>query len=250
MLNRLSTGWKRGKVIIQASFPWYDLPSVQWANDVLWRATGYPGELNRSQAASELWSDSELLVTQACGLDLFLSDAPIEPIASPVFDLDCEAGMYFSYIVCNVKSRAKRKVAAVNSLSSRSGWSALLSRCSPQRVVVTGSHQASLEALTNGLADVAAIDAVTWSIIKRDAPVKLVGLEIVERSSDAPSPPYVVRRGVDPNKILSKLQAAFESASSTDAKKALIIKSIIPVNRDNYLSILAEYNAVSRSLLD
>ena len=141
-----------------ASFPWYDFPSVQWANDRVWEATGYPGELNRHQTLSELWHDPDLLVTQACGLDLFLSEAPIEPVASPVFDLDCEAGMYFSHIVGNVNGR----VAAVNSLSSRSGWSALLSICTPQRVVVTGSHQASLEALRVGIADVAAIDAVTW----------------------------------------------------------------------------------------
>ena len=154
-----------------ASFPWYDFPSVQWANDSLWEATGYPGELNRHQTVSELWHDPDLLVTQACGLDLFLSEAPIEPVASPVFDLDCEAGMYFSHIVGNVNGR----VAAVNSLSSRSGWSALLSICTPQRVIVTGSHQASLEVLKNGIADVAAIDAVTWSIIERDTPAKVAG---------------------------------------------------------------------------
>ena len=240
-------GWW-SKIIVQASFPWYDLPSVQWANDVLWRATGYTGELNRHQAVSALWVDPELLVTQACGLDLFLTDAPIEPIASPVFDLDCAAGMYFSYIIRKVKGKWNGKlngsVAAVNSFSSRSGWSALLSRLNPQRVIVTGSHQTSIEALKNGVVDVAAIDAVTWSILERDAPAKLAGLEIVDRSSDAPSPPYVVRRGVDPEKVFRKLQVAFDSPSSSDAKKALILKSIIPAQRDDYLAILAEYDAV------
>jgi hypothetical protein len=183
----------------------------------LWQATGYPGKLNRHQAVSDLWHDPDLLVTQACGLDLFLSEAPIEPVAAPVFDLDCEAGMYFSYIVGNVDGR----VAAVNSLSSRSGWLALLSICTPQRVVVTGSHQASLEALKNGVADVAAIDAVTWSIIERDAPAKVAGLEIVERSSEAPSPPYVVRSGIDREDVFRSLHNAFESPGSIDSKKAL-----------------------------
>ena len=226
-----------------ASFPWYDFPSVQWANDSLWEATGYPGELNRHQTVSELWHDPDLLVTQACGLDLFLSEAPIEPVASPVFDLDCEAGMYFSHIVGNVNGR----VAAVNSLSSRSGWSALLSICTPQRVVVTGSHQASLEVLKNGIADVAAIDAVTWSIIERDTPAKVAGLEIVERSSEAPSPPYVVRRGVDREEVFRSLNSALESPASIDAKKALLIKGIIPTQRHHYFPILTEYEAIRDS---
>jgi len=225
-----------------ASFPWYDLPSVQWANDVLWQATGYPGRLGRHQAASDLWFDSDLLVTQACGLDLFLSEAPIEPIAAPVFDLDCEAGMYYSYIVGNVKGR----VAAVNSFSSRSGWSALLSICSPQRVIVTGSHQASLEALQTGVADVAAIDAVTWSIIERDAPTKLAGLKIIERSSEAPAPPYVVRRGVDRDDIFRALRTALDSPASIDAKKALFLKDVIPAQRNDYLPILDEYKTVRK----
>jgi hypothetical protein len=226
-----------------ASFPWYDLPSVRWANDSLWQATGYPGKLNRHQAVSDLWHDPDLLVTQACGLDLFLSGAPIEPVAAPVFDLDCEAGMYFSYIVGNVNGR----VAAVNSLSSRSGWSALLSICTPQRVVVTGSHQASLEALKNGIADVAAIDAVTWSIVERDAPAKVAGLEIVERSSEAPSPPYVVRRGVDRGDVFRSLNSALESPGSINAKKALLIKGIIPIRRHHYFPILTEYKTVRDS---
>ncbi len=226
-----------------ASFPWYDLPSVQWANDSLWEATGYPGELNRHQAVSDLWHNPDLLVTQACGLDLFLSEAPIDPVAAPVFDLDCEAGMYFSYIVGNVKG----SVAAVNSLSSRSGWSALLTICKPQKIVVTGSHQASLEALKNGLADVAAIDAVTWSIIERDAPATLAGLKIVEQTSAAPSPPYVVRRGVDRENVFRSLNSALESPGSIDAKNALFLKGIIPAQRHYYFPILTEYKTVRDS---
>lgn len=228
-----------------ASFPWYDLPSVQWANDSLWRATGYPGELKRDRTTSELWHDPDLLVTQACGLDLFLSEAPIEPIAAPVFDLDCDAGMYFSYIVGNINGR----VAAVNSLSSRSGWSALLTKCTPQRVVVTGSHRASLAALRSGTADVAAIDAVTWSIIKRDSPAEISGLEIADRSSDAPSPPYVVRRGVDHENVFRSLHTAIGLAESLNAKSALRVKDITPVQRCHYFPIQDEYTGIRNSVL-
>ncbi len=190
---------------------------------------------------TDLWFEPDLLVSQACGLDLFLSAAPIEPVASPVFDLDCEPGMYFSHIVGNVDGR----VAAVNSLSSRSGCSALLSTCSPSSVLVTGSHLASLEAIRTGRADLAAIDAVTWRIIARDEPEKIAGISIVARSGDAPSPPFVVRRGTDRDVVLQALRRALGSPESNDAKEALVMKGIIPAQRDDYLPVLDEYNAVS-----
>lgn len=225
-----------------ASFPWYDLRSVQWANDVLWRATELPGEFSRHRAAADVWHDPDLLVTQACGLDLFLSGAPIEPVAAPVFDLDCEAGMYYSYIVGNVRGR----IAAVNSLSSRSGYSALLSVCCPDQVKITGSHVASLAAIKAGHAEVAAIDAVTWSILARDMPGSLTGLEIVERSTAAPSPPYVVRRGGDREDVFRSLFKALVSPDSILAKRALFLNDIVPVQKKDYFPILTEYESVVR----
>ena len=82
-----------------SAFPWYDLPAVHWANEAIWRATGLPGRFVHNPDVKDLWRSPSLLVTQACGLDLFLAEAPIEPIAVPVFDLDCRDGDYFSYLV-------------------------------------------------------------------------------------------------------------------------------------------------------
>jgi len=225
-----------------ASFPWYDLPSVQWANEALWRATGFPGKLIRHRAARDLWYDPDLLVTQACGLDLFLSDAPIEPVAAPVFDLDCEAGVYYSYIVGNMRG----SVAAVNSLSSRSGYTALLTVCNPEKVIVTGSHIASLGAIQAGHAEVAAIDAVTWSILARDNPGCLTGLEVVERSAVCLSPPYVVKSDADRENMFVCLRRAVLSPASMLARKALFLKDVLPVQKHDYLPILTEYESVVR----
>ena len=142
-----------------ASFPWYDLPSVQWANDTIWRATGFACELDRTTPHVEQLHASDLVVTHTCGLDLFVTDAPIEPLLAPVFDLpDCDEGCYFSYLVGEPRGR----IAAVNSTSSRSGMSALLTLATPEELIFTGSHTASIDALQAGLADLACIDAVTW----------------------------------------------------------------------------------------
>ncbi|MEQ9452264.1 MAG: PhnD/SsuA/transferrin family substrate-binding protein [Pseudomonadales bacterium] len=220
-----------------ASFPWYDLPSVQWANDALWHASGLPGELDHHSSAACLWYHDELLVSQACGLDLFLSSAPLVPIAAPVFELDCEPGHYYSYIVGDPEG----KVAAVNSSSSRSGYSVLLSVCTPRDVLLTGSHVESLAAVRSGRAEVAAIDAVTWHILARDTPELIRGVEICTRSCSAPAPPYVIRQGTTADEVWSGLVRAYASSAATSARQALLLRDIVAVEKRDYLPVWAEY---------
>lgn len=219
-----------------ASLPWYDLPSVQWANDVIWRATGLPGKLDRTMAPVDQWRANDLAVTNACGLDLFLTNAPIEPVLAPVFELpDCDAGCYYSYLIGQPDGR----VAAVNSMSSRSGMSALLTVALPETFVVTGSHTASIDAVQRGLADLACIDAVTWHILERDEPSRLVGLRIRERTAAAPAPPYVVRKGA--RDVVEPLTAAMVDPSTLEARRALLLRGVKAVTIDDYTPISEEY---------
>ena len=223
-----------------ASFPWYDLPSVQWANDAIWEATGIPGDLERTMPVADQWRARNLLVSQSCGLDLFVTDAPIDPVLAPVFDLDCAAGRYFSYLV---RSAALSAPAAVNSLSSRSGLSTLLAAFRPRALLVTGSHRGSIEALQRGAASVASIDAVSWHILERDDPGRLEGLTVVERSAPAPSPPYVVRRGTGES-VAERLRDALDQDCTRFARRALYLRSVVPVTRDSYRAVQAEYECV------
>ncbi len=224
-----------------ASFPWYDLPSVQWANDALWQSCGQPGALNRRMPIEAQWRDPDLFVTQACGLDLFLSDAPIEAVAAPVFDLDCQPGSYYSYIV----GTRRTGTAAVNSVTSRSGCSALLSHCEPDELLITGSHLLSIEAIRAHRADVAAIDAVTWHIIARDEPHRLSGIRILERTSEAPSPPFVTHRGGDREGVFDALQRAFLSPRTLPARQALLLRDVTTTRLADYQSVHEEYLAVA-----
>lgn len=226
-----------------ASFPWYDLPSVRWANDVLWQATGLRGQLDRTTTPDAQWRADDLVVSQACGLDLFVNDAPIEPVLAPVFDLDCPPGHYFSYLVAAHEVRPGG-CAAVNALSSRSGFSALLSVCTPRSLLVTGSHEASLSAVRRRAADVACIDAVTWHILERDAPARIEGLDVLERTSSAPAPPYVVRRNGQRDRLVQLLTAAMEDPATRLARRALLLRGVIPVTRADYAPVLTEYRAV------
>lgn len=228
-----------------ASFPWYDLPSVRWANDALWQAMGLGGALDRATPVEAQWRAEDLVVSQACGLDLFLADAPIEPVLAPVLDLDCEEGFYYSYLV-----GSRDGIAAVNSLSSRSGLSALLTVCEPRSLIVTGSHAASLAAVREGSADMASIDAVTWHILERDVPSSVRGLDVLERTPAAPAPPYVVRRAGRRDALAPLITAAMQEPATLPARQALLIQGVMPVTIDDYASVLAEYRAVADRIPD
>lgn len=107
-----------------AAFPWYDLPSVRWANDVLWKATGLGGKLDRDTPPDAQWRFEDLVVSQGCGLDLFLRDAPIEPVLAPVFDLDCEEGTYYGYLTpdgCTATNSVSVKATAAGRRSFAPG---------------------------------------------------------------------------------------------------------------------------------
>lgn len=226
---------------MRSGFHWYDLPSVRWANDLIWRATGLPGEYDRETDVFSLWHSSELLVTQACGLDLYLSNAHIQPIAAPIFDLDCDEGKYYSHIVGNRSGR----VAAVNAMSSRSGLSALLTLCRPEELLITGSHVSSLSLVQSGQADVAAIDAVTWKILERSASHLLADIQIVDRTAPAPSPPFVVGHPGLVEDTFNGLVRAFESVDTIDARKALCLEGLIPAQKSDYDSVLVEYRSIT-----
>ena len=225
--------------VLTASFPWYDLPSVRWANDALWRATGLPGELNRSRPACDHWLSPDLVISQACGLDLFLSDAPIEPVLVPILDLDCEPGHYYSYLI----GTATPSVAAVNSLTSRSGLSALLGVTQPESLLVTGSHRASIEAVRRGSADCACIDAVTWHILERDEPDEVAGISIIDRTSAAPAPPFVIRES-GLRFAVNALVSAMAKPETYAARRALLMRGVKPTSKEAYASVHLEYQAI------
>ncbi|MEQ8859156.1 MAG: PhnD/SsuA/transferrin family substrate-binding protein [Pseudomonadales bacterium] len=227
-----------------ASFPWYDLPSVRWANDLLWQAMEVPGELDRETPLHEQWRARDLVISQMCGLDLFLIDAPVEPVLAPVFDIDCEPGYYYSYLIGSPRGR----VAAVNSLTSRSGLSALLTICEPESLALTGSHTASLAAVRSGRADVACIDAVIWHILERDAPERIGGIAVVERTPIAPAPPYVVRKSGPRERITSLLEAALADSATLRARQALLLQGVERVTLADYRLVLSEYQSVAGRL--
>ena len=231
------------------SLPWYDLPSARRALDDFWsilrdalHAKGVerlPLELERTAPLKTQWSHPELLLSQCCGLDLFTpATRLVVPVGRPVFsDLPCEPGDYFSYVV-KASGRASENTTciAINSASSRSGCTALLGwlkdrAWTPQRTLISGSHQASADLLRRGLADVAAIDAHSWGLIGRE------GLEIIGQTTEAPTPPFISHFRCDvPQAVL--LRALQEGVARGGRKVGM--SEVVPADITVYRSLADE----------
>ncbi len=227
------------------SLPWYDTPGSAARIDAFWqvlrrelglRLPVVPVELDRVRPLSVQWRDPCLLLSQCCGPDL---DAPglnaLVPLVRPVFsDLDCTPGDYFSYIV-RKQGEATGSRAAINSVTSQSGFYSLKSwlhgrssdtpKLNVSMARVTGSHQASIDALRRGDADIAAIDAHSWSLLNR------TGIDIIDRTSSAPTPPFVCHERTCTSSVDT---VAALSAAIRQAGDLLAISGLIETSRKDY----------------
>ena len=249
-----------------ASLPWYDLPPLQPKLDAFWSVLRnelhqlsaplfsgplpLPDTLNRHTPLVEQWSDSGLLLSQCCGPDLFTPQAEgLVPIARPVFgDLMCTPGQYFSYIV-SASGREpdsqwfkdhKRNDSArfvINSASSRSGCTALFewagtNRIGCDKVLLSGAHADSLDYLRRGVADLAAIDAHSWPLLNSR------GITIIGRSTEAPTPPFVMHRS---SAISAELMREALLGAIQQAGAAINIEAVISTDRQTYQPIPAPW---------
>ncbi len=222
-----------------ASLPWYDQAASQRANDEFWQVLrgemqsfgieGVPTRLDRATPVSEQWRSQFLIVSQCCGLDLFAGKS-LTPIGRPVFsDLNCEPGEYFSYIVSATEPLKYERVV-INSPHSHSGCTALFNwmdshGISPTEVLISGSHELSLSRIQSGAADLAAIDAHSWSRLSHE------GIKILDQSPEAPSPPFVCT--TDNSKVIFD---CLENAIG-QAGQLIGVTQIIPASIDTYKSM-------------
>ena len=172
-----------------AALPMYDWEEVRPATDLLWahlrdalRAEGLeaPDTLDRSTAHDAGWARPDLLLGQICNLPYRAAfRGKVHRLGAMDYDLpDCPPGHYRSVIVCRAEHAALplagllTRPAAYNDALSQSGWGGLWMLAqdmgvSPDPVLRTGAHRASIEAVAEGRADLAAIDAVTWRLATR-----------------------------------------------------------------------------------
>jgi len=203
-----------GGVPAIAALPMYDWPELRRETDRWWDRlreslldSGFPAprHLDRANPAEILWRDERLLLAQSCGLPFVTELAgKVSLIGTPAYDIECGAGSYYSVIVVRADSRLQSldhvggARLAYNNRHSQSGYAALAHALAERPVrpkpfdssVPTGSHRASIRAVADGRADIAAIDAVTWQIALRHEEVT-DRLRILALTDPTPGLPFV-----------------------------------------------------------
>ena len=237
-----------------ASLAMYPFIHLQPAYDRLWDAVRQQLSFAAPPLSWDVPADAacrrdDLLVGQTCGWPLITELAPSVQVIG-TFDCDVDGaidGTYRSVLVSahdqplsEILARAELSVAA-NSPDSLSGWISLLVVAASSEVELTavewtGSHAASVEAVRQGRADLASIDAVSWAHLAD------TGLSVVGHGPRVPCLPLVSSGsfGVD---VVDQLRRAFDSVVSSPpmAEVCAMLRIRGFVSRQ-----LADYEALSQ----
>lgn len=232
-----------------ATLPMYDRPETAAANDRFW-------ELIRShlaQAPDTLtrgdfhWLAPNLVLSQTCSLPYRSAlQGGVTIVATPVHNLPCPAGTYFSVVVTRKDDdrselgefRDARLV--INSPLSQSGWASIDEMANDAgfrftSVLESGSHEESAKRVASGHADICAIDAVSWEMIKKwDSAAEK--LKVIAETPPTPALPYITAMDRDPAPIQEALVSAVHELSPDD-QEALCLIDMTYVPADHYITM-------------
>jgi ABC-type phosphate/phosphonate transport system substrate-binding protein len=234
-----------------ASLPMYDLTEIRSATDGFWAAIAaslaVDIPLTRDTNWAAPWTNPNLLFSQTCGYPFTHQFAgQLTYLATPHYNADGCAGAHYRSIIfarsLQPLEAFRHHTAAINTPDSMSGMLALKLVFETlgdlpffSRTIETGSHVASLKAVSNHQADVCAIDCVTVALLRRHRPRAFDNLVEIARSPSVPGLPYVTRA-----KNLTELRKAVDTAVHTEHARALLIKdvSVLPANAYQQILVL------------
>jgi ABC-type phosphate/phosphonate transport system substrate-binding protein len=247
-----------------ASLGMYDFPFIAEANARLWAAigsylrsagVGAPTALDPAEASS-LWTSPGLIFGQTCGYPLVtaLRDR-VTLVATPIYSFDgCDGPNYCSFVVTSARS-AKRSLAgfegaraAINARDSNSGMNLFRGLLAPiargrpmfSEVIVTGSHTASLAAVAEGAADLAAIDCVTYALLRRGRPELFEGVATIARTQSSPGLPFVINAELGKSlaaAVRVALFAALKDPELADAREAIGLTGAAILGEGDYRKV-------------
>ncbi|MEL7115662.1 MAG: PhnD/SsuA/transferrin family substrate-binding protein [Pseudomonadota bacterium] len=245
-----------------ASLPMYDRPETAAANDRLWDRIKHnycaagpddetlhpPERLDRETGLWDTWLDQQLFLSQTCGLPYRAKlHGQVTLLGTPVHDVpQTPEGSYYSVLVVRAsddrESLAAYKGAciAVNDGLSQSGWAAPLAHAALHNIefgsfLLTGGHAASAKAVADGKAEIAALDAVTWTMIQRWDRCA-AHLRVLDRTAPTPALPYITARGVNTDTIRTALSQAIQDLAPAD-RETLCLKGLTVINPRHYLAL-------------
>ena len=166
-------------------------------------------------------------------------------VAAPIF-----AGhggpVYHSAIVTRAGGPPSLRAAldtrlAVNEIESWSGFHGLkahVERSFPgawfRDHAVTGSHRASIQAVTDRKCDIAAIDITVWEHVVAVEPESVANLRVIDRTADWPAPPFSLSSYLGLERR-NRLTAALHAIGSSEMPS---LDGVVPVDPDLYRGMM------------
>jgi ABC-type phosphate/phosphonate transport system substrate-binding protein len=245
-----------------ANLGMYPFPEIRWAYDRFWEAVHdrvpwVPPVLDWDVDLHGSWLRDDLVVGHTCGWPLVTQLGDRVRVVGTFVAATPEAGTseadrhsYRSVLMARRPGEAADfagSVAAVNSFDSLSGWiSLLLAVHGPGArwqgdVVTTGAHVDSLRALSDGRADIASIDSVTLSLVRRLMPDLVDDLVTVGTGPMVPCLP-VITAATTTDQQLHDLRVALVDAVFDPlvepAARAMCTTGFVPLDIDTYVPLL------------
>lgn len=240
-----------------ASLPMYDRPELRAETDRYWslirqelaaRGIDAPDALRRGDAVlMPHWESADLVLSQTCGFPYRARlHGQVELVGTPDFGNEgCAPGHYRSILIARAGD-PRRTFAdfdgarlAYNDGLSQSGWAAPVNHAASRGVrlfagVETGSHRASFHAVAEGRADLAAIDALTWTLISDFDDTS--GVRVVGATDPTPALPYITAKGRDAAAIFDAVAAAIDRLPAADRAR-LHLRGIVRIPAAEYLAV-------------
>ena len=212
----------------------YDFPWTATANDALWASISArlvdagvraPARLDRGGDLAALWLHPGLIFGQTCGYPYVtaLKDS-VTLIAAPEYSFPgCDGASHRSFLIRRATdsrislNEFRGAIAALNAHDSNSGMNLFRATIAPiarrapffSSIVVTGSHEASVEAIADGRADLASIDCVSFALLERGRPELVARVAVVTESAASPTLPFIASASLPAQTIAAVCEALF-----------------------------------------
>jgi len=245
-----------------AVLPMYDFPWTAAANDALWAAMALrldeagveaPKALTRAGDLDAQWRDPRLVFGQTCGYPYVtrLKDS-VALIAAPAYDFPgCDDVCHRSFVIRRASdprralAEFRGATAGLNARDSNSGMNLFRAAVAPIAggapffcaIVVTGSHEGSVAAVAVGRADLAAIDCVSYALLRRGRPELIERVAVVAESPPSPGLPFIAAAGIGAPTIAAVrevLLSALADPNIAEVRAALGLKGARPTSPTEY----------------
>ncbi|CAI8991381.1 ABC-type phosphate/phosphonate transport system, periplasmic component [Pseudomonas sp. IT-P12] len=212
----------------------------------------------------ELWRAPDLLLTQTCGYPLMTAlRGQVRVVGRPRYELPEASGGNHCSLLLSRADDSRRTLpdffnsrGVINGEDSNSGMNLLRQRLAPlhrdgqffTRVGISGSHRESLRWLRDDLADLAAIDSVTFAYLARHAGQEVRGLRVVERSASSPTLPYITAVTASDEQVTALRRVMNETLGELpEVAEVLGLSEVLPAGEEDY-QVLLDYQREAQGL--